>query len=298
MKGPKSKKSMNEPLKEQSPSSALLAGPLRVGKIFYTNCIPFYHGLQKKEEEDLHYFESYPARINQTMRQAKIDIAPISSLEYLNHQQDYLLLPFSIGARDFSGSVILFSHEKIEGLNGATIALTRESLSSAALLKILLKFKFKFKNKFLTTDSDPAEMLARHPAALVIGDDALFYQPRQFVYKYDLGELWWDWTEKPFCFALWAVRRAVARERPEEVAQFVKKIKQNLERNLADIEGLIHRSLGLNFLDERFSRIFGYLFNLNYYLDSSMGEGLELFFRLAHRLKISPRPEPPEFFNF
>ncbi|HLD50293.1 MAG TPA: menaquinone biosynthesis protein [bacterium] len=272
----------------------LLAPPLRVGKISYANCLPFYYGLQKHQDPD--FFESYPVKINQAMRHGKMDIAPISSLEYLNHQKDYRLLPFSIGARDFTGSVILFSHEKIEGLNGVPIALSRESLSSVALLKILLKLKFKFKNKFVVTDSNPREMLSNYRAALVIGDGALFYQPREFVYKYDLVELWWNWTGKPFCFALWAVRRAFAEDHPEEVERFVKKLKQNLEMNLADIESLIHRSLGLTFLDEKFSRIFGYLFNLNYYLDTATGEGLDLFFRLANRIGISPRPEPLDFF--
>lgn len=283
--------------KSQASSQALLPVPLRVGKITYTNCLPFYYGLQKNKDTDSDYFETYPARINQAMRHGKIDIAPISSLEYLNHQKDYLLLPFSIGARDFTGSVILFSREKLEGLNGVPIAVTRESVSSVALLKVLLKFKMKFENEFIVADSNPLEMLSKHRAALVIGDDALFYQSREFVYKYDLVELWWNWTEKPFCFALWAVRRAFAEEHPEEVARFMKKLKQNLDYNLADIEGLIHRSLGHTFLDEKFSRIFGYLFNLNYYLDTVTGEGLELFYRLAHRLRISPRPEPLEFFN-
>ena len=298
VKEPKPKKNREPLLKQPSSSSALLAAPLlRVGKISYTNCIPFYFGLQNSPEPDLDFFESYPARINQAMHCGKIDMAPISSLEYLNHQKEYLLLPFSIGARDFTGSVILFSREKIEGLNGVPIALTRESLSSAGLLKALLKFKFNFENEFVVTDSNPFEMLSKNRAALVIGDDALFYQSREFVYKYDLVELWWNWTENPFCFALWAVRRAFAAAHPEEVARFAKRLRQNLEHNLADIEGLIHRSLGLTFLDEKFSRIFGYLFNLNYYLDTPTGEGLELFFRLAHRLRISPRPGPLEFFN-
>lgn len=275
----------------------LLAPPLRVGKISYTNCLPFYYGLQKAQDPELEYFESYPAKINHAMHQGKMDIAPISSLEYLNHQKEYRLLPFSIGARDFTGSVILFSREKLEGLNGVPIAITRESLSSVALLKILLKFKFKFENKFVVTDSDPREMLSNYRAALVIGDDALFFQPREFVYRYDLVELWSNWTEKPFCFALWAVRQEFAEEHPEEVTHFMKKLKRNLEHNLADIERLIHRSLGLTFLDQKFSRIFGYLFNLNYYFDAEVREGLELFFRLAARLDKSLRPKPLEFFN-
>ena len=267
----------------------------RVGRIQYVNCIPYFHGLQKNEPET-EFYATFPAKINGLMHRGKIDMAPVSSLEYLRHQRDYILLPdLGIGARDFSGSVLLLSREKIEGLDGASIALSRESLSSAVLLRILLKFKYKFDNRFVSMRSDPENMLARHKAALVIGDDALFYRPEGFVYKYDLSELWWNWTGKPFCFALWAVRRDFAALRPEEAAAFAARLRKNLNRNLADIEGLIREALGWTFTHEKFSKVFGYLFNLSYGVDPAMKEGLELFFRLAHRLRVAPRPRPIEF---
>ncbi len=267
----------------------------RIGKICYTNCLPYYHQL---ESEGGDYYESFPARINLAMRHEKIDIAPVSSLEYLNHQRKYFILPeFAIGSRDFSGSVLLLSKEKIENLNGKTIALTRESASSSALLRVLLKFKYKFDNKFTAMHSEPDRMLEKAPAALVIGDSALFYQPKDFVYKYDLSELWWNWTGKPFCFALWVVRRDFAEEYPEEVSVFSRRLKKSRDRNLMDLETLVKDALGLTFLDKRFPKVFGYLFNLSYTLDPEMREGLELFYRLANRLRLSPRPKNLEFFN-
>lgn len=266
---------------------------LRVGQISYTNCIPFYHGLSGVD-----FVRAVPADVNQLMRDGEVDIAPISSLEYLNHASLYYLLPgFSIGARDFSGSVILFSREKIQGLNRAKIALTRESLSSVNLLKILLKSKYKFENEFEVMDADPDAMLQEHQAALVIGDKALFYQPKEFLYKYDLAELWWNWAEKPFCFAVWAVRREYADQSPEEVSQFCLKLKKNLDSNLSDIEALIKDSLGFVHWDEKFPKVFGYLFNLNYGLDEEALSGLELFYRLAHRLQLAPKSEKLHFFQ-
>lgn len=274
---------------------------IRVGKIRYLNCLPFYHRLdaaeRRGEEGGLEFFESYPTRINRAMRQGKIDVAPISSLEYLNHPKEYLLLPrVAIGSRDFSGSVLLLARERIEGLDRARIALSRESLSSSALLKILLQYKYKLHNSFVTMETDPQRMLAGNQAALVIGDTALFYRPKEFVYKYDLSELWWNWTEKPFCFAAWAVRRDFAQRHPEEVGAFRRRLQENLERNLADLETLVQEGLGMSFMDEQFSKVFGYLFNLSYGMDAPMQEGLELFFRLANRLGLSPRPGKIEFF--
>lgn len=282
-----------------SRSSILERVTLRIGRIRYTNALPFYHGLfQAHPPFDFEFFEDCPANINLAMHEGKIDIAPISSLEYLNHQEDYCLLPdLAIGSRDFSGSVLLLSKEKIEGLDKTRIALSRESLSSAALLKVLLKVRYKLENQFVTSDSNPGEMLAKNRAALVIGDDALFYQPTDFVFKYDLSELWWNWTEKPFCFAVWAVRREFAENYRKETAAFYRALRRNLDRNLGDLEMLVREALHMSFIDKRFPQIFGYLFNLIYGLDAEMRDGLELFYRMAHRLGLSPVPKKPEFFE-
>lgn len=271
----------------------------RVGRIRYHNTLPFYHGLTESMEGEgleLQWTIGSPAQLNLKMRDKAVDIAPVSSLEYLNQQDAYLLFPdLCIGSRDFSSSVLLLSKVPIEGLQGATVSLSEESLSSAALLKILLKFKFRFENSFLIEPSNPVEMLAHTPACLVIGDEGLFFRPKEFVYKIDLSEVWWDWTGLPFCFSLWAVRRDYYRRHADEVRTFYRKLKSNLERNLLDLERLLREGLGLNFSDGRFPVVFGYLFNLSYGLDGSMKEGLLRFFDYAHQLGISPSPKRLKF---
>lgn len=274
---------------------------LRVGRIRYTNALPFYHpdfcGSEPKGFETVEETGS-PAELNRKMRVGEIDLAPISSLEYLNHQKDYLLFPgLCIGSRDFSASVLLFSREKIEGLGGAPISLSEESLSAAALLKILLKFKFHFENSFQVEKSDPIQMLSHAKACLVIGDDALLFRPEEFLYKTDLSQLWWEWTGKPFCFSVWAVRRPFYEAHREEVLGFYEGLKINLERNLGDLEKLLTEALGLTPADERFAAFFSYLFNLSYGLDREMQDGLGHFYRLAHRLGISPKPGELEFID-
>jgi len=276
-----------------------VATALRLGRIRYLNTLPFYHGLGPYAEEvglEFEWEQGAPTEINRKMRAGEIDIAPISSLEYLNHQDRYVLFPdLCIGSRDFSASVLLFSHERIEGLNRATISLSKESLSAATLLKILLRYKFRFRNQFRAERSNPKAMLARSKACLVIGDEALFFRPKEFLYKTDLSQTWWDWTNLPFCFSLWAVRRSYYEGRSVEVNRFFHRLKTNLERNLEDLEKLLREGLELDFIDERFPTAFGYLFNLNYSLDEPMRQGLELFFRLAHRLGVSPRPKKLRF---
>ncbi len=276
---------------------------LRIGKIRYLNCLPFYFGLTemlrvKGVEPEVSFFESYPVEINQAMEKGEIDAAPVSSLEYLQHQEDYLLLPdLAIGTKLFARSVLLLSKKKIEELNGAVIALSRESLSSAGLLRILLKKKYGHQNTFELADQDPEAMLQKYPAALVIGDQALFCQPKELIYKYDLGELWHSWTGKPFVFALWAVRKSFAAQHPESLRSFAAALKENLLRNLEDPEGLLKQAFEVTPSDKRFCQMLGYLVNLQYTLDQDMKEGVTRFFELAHEEGLAPAPQPLRFFE-
>ena len=276
---------------------------LKIGKIRYLNCLPFYFGLPemlaaKGLEPEMSFFESYPAEINLAMQRGEIDVAPVSSLEYLQHQDDYLLLSdLAIGTRLFARSVLLLSKKKIEQLSGSVIALSRESLSSAGLVRILLAKKYDHRNTFELTDQDPEAMLQKYPAALVIGDQALFCQPKELIYKYDLGELWQSWTGKPFVFALWAVRKDFAVRHPESLKAFSEVLKENLLRNLADTEGLLKQALGIAPSDKRFCQMLGYLVNLQYTLDADMKEGVSRFFELAHEEGLAPAPQPLQFFE-
>lgn len=278
---------------------------VKIGRIKYSNVLPFFHRLGEtvpsqtsKPPVQFHFTDECPSKINELMAAGEVDMAPVSSLFYFSHPETYLLLPnLAISARDFSGSVLLFSKDKIETLDQQKIAVTEESLSSATLLQIILKFKYRFVNQFTSCPSDPDKMLERYRAALVIGDQALFYQPKNFVYKYDLSELWWNWTGKPFCFALWVVRKSFAQDYPAEVSWICEQIAKTREKNLADIEQLLKEALDLQFTSEQFTKLFGYLFNLNYGLESRVLEGLELFYRLAERLGLGIRPKNLEFFN-
>ena len=267
----------------------------RIGKINYVNTAPFYFQLFGADSP-VSFVEGTPAKINQLMRKGEIDFAPISSLEYAFSQEDYLLFPdLCIGSRDFSRSVLLLSRERMEGLNQEKIILSEASLSSQALLKILLEFKYRFTNSFETAHGTPDELLKLGKACLAIGDEALFFKPKEFLYKYDLSELWWSWAELPFCFSVWAVRRKFYETHPREVHEFHKRLKENTERNLQDLEKLLKEALGLTLANERFSTVFGYLFNLNYYIDHEMKEGLELFYRLAARADLAPKVKQIRF---
>ena len=269
-------------------AAKIISSKMRVGKINFINTIPFYSGLPL-DPSCISVTEGSPTEINRAMEEGRLDFAPISSLAYAQSQADYLIFPdLCIGSRDFARSVLLLSHERIDGLDQAKIILSEKSLSSQALLKALLRFKYGLNNSFESSNESPEAMLAKGKAVLAIGDEALFFRPKRFLYKYDLSELWWNWTDLPFCFALWAVRRNYYEAHQKEAHDFHRLLLENTERNMVDIEKLLRDELKMTISDERFTHCFGYLFNLNFYLDQKMRKGLMHFYEYAARLGLSP----------
>jgi len=270
--------------------------PLRIGKIRYLNCLPFFFGLEQRLRQDgfeANFYESHPAAINQAMRDGAIDAAPMSSLEYLQHPDDYCLLhDLGIGARGFARSVVLISRKKIEQLDHAVIALSEESLSSAGLLRILLKQYYGLTNTYDSTEQDPEAMLRKYPAALLIGDGALFCQPKEMVYKYDLATLWQEWTGKPFVFAVWAARREFAEKNPQQARLLGTALSDTLTKNLEDPETLLKQALGIAPADKKFCQLLGYFVSLQFKLDAEMKDGLSRYFELAHKEGLAPAPQP------
>lgn len=259
---------------------------INIGRIKYLNCLPYYFGW---EADALVQFESgTPAQINQMMRSGQIDAAPISSMEYLQRPEEYLLFPdLGIASREHVRSVTLFSKKKIEDLNDASIAVTEESLTSTCLLELFLKEKLKITAKFQAMPSNPKVMLEAHDAALLIGNDALFAQPRKWIYRYDLGNLWWQWQGLPFVYAVWAVRK----NSPDSGRNFYHALKERFLYNKAHLSDCIQKQSTIGEYDRFYPKVYGYLNNLVYSLDDACWQGLKKFAELAEVHGLCGKPD-------
>ncbi len=186
------------------------------------------------------------------LRSGKLDVSPSSSIEYLRHKNKYSIMPwFSVSSAGPVGSIFLFSKLPIEDLDKRTIAVSSDSETSAALLKIILKDFFSLTCKFKKINNDLIkQILASYPACLLIGDNAMRAKKQLTVngqrsirlspphppltkggqeghggiYIYDLGELWFKHTGLPFVFALWIVRKKSLLQKKE----LIKKLSQDL----------------------------------------------------------------------
>lgn len=195
---------------------------MRVGRIPYINCYPVYGAIDRGIVPlDGTLVDGIPSDLNRRMAAGQIDVSVISAVEYAREASRYLLLPdLGITSDGPVRSVMLFSTRPAEELDGARVLLTRSSMTSVALLRLLFEHVWRAAPRFGAGDaelSDVARFGAEpHEARLVIGDAALLLGAHggdgtgapEYRYVYDLGAEWKRWTGLPFVFAVWVAQRA------------------------------------------------------------------------------------------
>lgn len=194
---------------------------LRSGRIIYTNDLPIYTAF---DEGAVRYpgalVADIPSNLNAMLLDGRLDLSPISAFHWAKHADALALLPdLCIGARNEVWSVVCVSRKPLDQLDGATIAVTRESASGRNLLRVLLERRYGVHAQFVES-ADPFGAAARGEPALLIGDRAIDAQ-QTFTpaHVHDLGKSWHEWTGLDMVFAVWAVRRDVLAQHGAEVQE-------------------------------------------------------------------------------
>jgi chorismate dehydratase len=191
----------------------------RLGHIQFINCLPLYYGLVKNDVLlDVDFVKAAPKDLARQLLDGVLDLAPVPAIEYARHAEEFVLLPeIAISSDGEVQSILLLSKVPAEELSGRTVALTNTSRTSQVLARVLLQKRWGAAPGYVEMPPDLPQMLREADGALLIGDDALraYWQPPEGVHLYDLGTEWKAWTGLPFVYAVWAVRRAFAKEQPE-----------------------------------------------------------------------------------
>lgn len=206
---------------------------MKLGRINYLNCYPFYyHMLEREPLKGVSLFSGPPAALNRMMADRTLDLSPVSAAAYADINRDAFLLPdFCISSTGLVRSVILISRFPIENLHGKDLGLTSASRTSVVLLKIILRKFYNCEPAYRAAGPRPG--LGDHDAALLIGDDAMTGEADAAPYRYDLGELWLEKTGRPAVFAVFAVGKAAAAADPAGVRAVINSYRASL-RCLAD----------------------------------------------------------------
>jgi chorismate dehydratase len=186
--------------------------------------------------------------------------------------------PFGIAVRGRARSAILFSRRPIRQLDGATIAVTEETSTTAVVLRLLLEQRYRISPAAYRRGQD-----LEGDALLLIGDEALRFQQAntRYPYEIDVAFEWWLWQHAPCVFAVWAIRRDAGREE-----------KRHLETALSSALGLNTRQLEL--LAQERSPSLGipadvlqaYLASFIYRLSQPEEEGISRLRALAHAHRL------------
>jgi len=207
--------------------------PLRIGCVKYLNARPLIHGWSRGAVDFDH-----PAALCRKLERGDLDVALVSSLEFLRRPIYRIVEGISISSRGEVYSVIVAHGGEPERVE--QIELDPASETSVALLRCLLANR-RLNPRYVeggapATPQDLGGLAGARTstARLFIGDQAIRFREQNPKYPvWDLGEAWNNLTHLPFVFALWLIRPEVSDA--EEIADALRQLRDGNLQNLDDL---------------------------------------------------------------
>jgi chorismate dehydratase len=215
---------------------------LKLGYIDYLNCYPFYyHMFEKEPVPGVSVFPGYPSDLNRLMKSGGLHMSPVSAATCCDMSDEIHVLPhISLSSVGYVRSVILVSKCPIDSLHGKVVGLTSASHTSVVLLKIILNAYFQVDPVYV--NSPPMTSLEGMDAALLIGNEAMIYQPEPGYHVYDLGELWLEKTGFPVVFAVFTIRRDAVSPHREAIFRVIDSYDRSIRCLETEKEALIAKA--------------------------------------------------------
>jgi chorismate dehydratase len=248
--------------------------PFRVGSVPYLNAIPLTRGL-----EDQVVFAP-PSQLGELLRRDELDAALVSITEVLFHDRYDVLDGIAVASLGEVFSVFLAHRRPLEELK--MVFCDAASLTSVNLLKVL------FAERGLKVEFKPLPDYASakdHDAVLLIGNPAIEFRRSNPPHEiFDLGAEWFELTNLPFVYAVWALRRGV------ENGRLKRQLREAKDFGMDTLDYLINSRTEFD-LDFRKD----YLgWHIHYHLGSDERRGIAKFVELL--AKHSGQPVyPPKF---
>src|SRR5215470_12139585 len=134
---------------------------IRVGRIPYINCYPVY-GAIDRGVVPMHaeLVDGVPTELNHQMAAGELDVSVISAVEYARDAARYLLLPdLAISCDGPVRSVVLFSRRPASSLDAARVLVSRSSMTSVALLRLLFENVWGSSPTFVPADAEITDLV-------------------------------------------------------------------------------------------------------------------------------------------
>src|SRR5919108_5395895 len=159
---------------------------LKVGRIPYVSCEPFYFAMERR---DIALLDVLPSALAGAAATGEIDAGPMPLVGCFRLDERFRFLSgFCLATIRKAGSVVLHSKEAIQQLAGARIGIPAEAATSFRLLQVLLALKYQVQSAAYVTLADA------YDACLLIGNEGLRQRHgiENYPHTYDLGEEWYQ----------------------------------------------------------------------------------------------------------
>ena len=253
-------------------ASGPLLAPFRVGSVRFLNAVPLTRGLEAE------VVFATPSELAALLQRDALDAALVSVTEVLLHDRYDVLDGLAVVSHGAVQSVFLAHRGPLADVR--EVFCDTASLTSVNLLRVLLAERGLRPEFKPLLDYDFAHL---PDYTLLIGDTALdFARGAQNHQIWDLGQAWWDLTQLPFVYAVWALRRGMdhARLRDQLFAAG--------QLGLASLEAIIGE---LAEYDEAFRRNY-FQRHIQYPLGPDEKRGLARFVDLLRKHGQQPVHEP------
>jgi predicted solute-binding protein len=200
-------------------------------KIARIGCVPYLNARPLLEGITYPVSKLVPAQLFDAFQAGNFDAALLSSIDVLAFPYIEVADHISIASQGDVFSVILAYTGELQKIT--RVALDPDSHTSNALLQIIFQEFYQLKPEYVQFKDSKTDFSINSTARLLIGDQAISFRNRtslSYVKILDLGGEWLTYTELPFVFALWAIKK-----------EFTKKKSLSQELRMAKKRGLKHR---------------------------------------------------------
>ena len=250
----------------------------RIGMVSYLNTAPIHEKWKDTVHiENWQLVEAPPAILNKKLADGEIDMGFVSSYEYGRHPDRYKILSgLSISANGPVGSVFLFSHVPMNQLDQAPILFSAQSETSVSLVKIILE-EFQGVQPVYSTGDLQTATGENFKAVLAIGDDALrLAEKSNYLYEYDLADIWKHKTGLPFVFAVCAVREEFCANHAEMLSAIHRELLRCRDEGKRDLDEIC--AISAQRIPMSKKKCHQYLTAIEYDLGGQKRKALETFF--------------------
>jgi chorismate dehydratase len=244
----------------------------RIGSVHYLNAAPLTRGIESQ------IIYATPAQLAQMLRRDELDAALVSITEVLLNDRYDILDNIAIASLGEVYSVLLAHRKPLAEVK--EVFCDTASLTSVNLLKVLLAER-GLKPEFKPLES--YDVAREKDFVLLIGDPAIDFQRAPHEHEiFDLGVAWTELTNRPFVYAVWALRRGV------ENRELRRELREAKRFGLETIDCLIETR---DEYDEDFRRDY-FEWHIHYHLAEDEKRGIAKFCELLEKHDLGPVFEP------